>query len=203
MIVWVDVETTGLDERAGCLLEVAVVATDDDLAEVGGWLAPFSRVVWPASVSRDVEAWRRFVEGLDPVVRGMHVENGLFDEVLRSTYGSNLECVKENIVTWARALGGDLREVPLAGSTVGFDRRWLRAHAPAFEALFSHRAIDVSSVTELARRWVPSVYEGRPKAAKAHRALADVRESIEYLRYYRRVGFVGGAAAAGGDRWRS
>lgn len=85
-------------------------------------------------------------------------------------------------------------QTPLAGSTVGFDRRWLRHQMPKLEALFSHRSVDVSSVVELAKRWAPTVYEARPKAkdGAAHRALADVRESIAYLRYFRDRGFIGG-----------
>lgn len=84
-------------------------------------------------------------------------------------------------------------QTPLAGSTVGFDRRWLKEHMPKLEALFSYRSVDCSSLTELAKRWAPSVYEARPRAEHAaHRALADVRESISLLRFYRDRGFVGG-----------
>lgn len=89
-----------------------------------------------------------------------------------------------------------LTQTPLAGSTVSFDRSWLREHFPELERLFSHRSIDVSSLTELAKRWAPEVYKGRPGAGlsqddKPHRALADARESINTLRYYRAAGFVG------------
>lgn len=79
----------------------------------------------------------------------------------------------------------------LAGSTVGFDRAWLAEHMPALERLFHYRSIDVSSITELAKRWCPKVYADRPKAGEAHRALADVKESIAYLSYYRDSGFIG------------
>jgi oligoribonuclease (3'-5' exoribonuclease) len=85
-----------------------------------------------------------------------------------------------------------LSQTPLAGSTVGFDRRFLKEHMKSLEAMFSYRSIDVSSLVELAKRWAPEIYEKRPKAENgaAHRALADVRESINYLRYFREVGFI-------------
>lgn len=100
--------------------------------------------------------------------------------------------------SWLPKMIPALSQTPFAGSTVSFDRRWLRAHMPTLEALVSYRSIDVSSLTELARRWSPEAYAGRPGAGKAkedlaHRALADVRESIAYLRYYRERNFVGGA----------
>ena len=92
---------------------------------------------------------------------------------------------------YREVLAPALSATPLAGSTVGFDRAWLDEHMPALHGLFHYRSIDVSTITELAKRWSPGVYEGRPKAGAAHRALADVMESISYLRYYREVGFVG------------
>lgn len=91
-----------------------------------------------------------------------------------------------------------LSQTPLAGSTVAFDRRWLREHMPALEKLFHYRSIDVSALVELARRWAPEVDKARPKGegGAKHRALADVRESISYLRYYRKTGFVGAQVTA-------
>lgn len=102
-----------------------------------------------------------------------------------------LEC-PERSTMWVRKSIPLASQTPLAGSTVGFDRKWLREHTPKLEALFSYRSVDVSSLTELAKRWAPAVYEARPKAGAAHRALADVRESISYLRFFRARGFVGG-----------
>lgn len=195
MIVWTDVESTGLDERNGHLLEVALVLTDDELVEQGH----FSVVVQPVGTTIDAT-----VANMDVVVREMHTANGLIAE-LREGGGVRRYEAEEHIIKWLKGPCTSpeqeklslesLSKVPLAGSTVGFDRRWLREHMPRLEALFSYRSIDVSSITELARRWSPSTYEGRPKAGKAHRALADVRESIAYLKYYSNVGFIAGRAA--------
>ena len=93
--------------------------------------------------------------------------------------------------TGRNSSGEPAYDVPLAGSTVGFDRRWLKRHLPSVEGLVSYRALDVSTITESAKRWAPDIYAGRPKKASAHRALADVRESIAYLSYYLDTGFLG------------
>lgn len=236
MIVFVDVETTGLFENEGHLLEVALVLTDDDLNEV----AHVSTLVRP--VGRDVDALQ-----MDDVVRAMHIKNGLLDELKRPGVPRRYEaeallvewvkkafegvpdvatekCVHcdkrqeqhemDTIAAHARRdpvpqrscergylYGGfpaafspkfvsALSVMPLAGSTVSFDRRWLRQHMPELEKLFSHRSVDVSSVGELAARWAPEVYAGRPRSTDQHRALADARGSIELLRYYRAQDFI-------------
>ena len=183
MIAWVDVETTGLEEREGDLLEVAIVLTDDDLREI----ADRNLIVQPTRMSLDC-----VIGFMDPNVREMHTKNGLIADLHRG-YGLQKYEVQTHLIDWlsASALPD---KTPLAGSTVAFDRRWLRHHMPKLEALFSYRSIDVSSLTELAKRWAPAIYEGRPKAKPeevVHRALADVRESIAILRYYRESGFIG------------
>lgn len=224
MIVFMDTETTGLDERTGHLLEVAAVVTDDRLEEV----ASFSVAVKPVGIGVDQM-------NMDSIVREMHTKNGLLNDVRaqgsrrheaalqlveffrRAFVGvpdvSTGMCLCGQGETWHAGLGGEgacvqnaldggfravtapaLSRTPIAGSTIGFDRRWLRAHMPVVEELFSYRSIDVSSLTELSQRWAPAIYEGRPKADKAHRALADARESIAYLKYFRACGFVGGGA---------
>ncbi len=193
MIVWVDTETTGLDPENGNLLEVALVVTSDDLEEV----AARSVIVQPIA-PLGLDAWR---EHLDPVIQDMHGKNGLLDVIGRGD-GIGLREAEVQFFAWVWTLDQrpyvgcfNLKKTPLAGSTVGFDRAWLKKHMPALESLFSYRSIDVSSITELAARWAPAIYEGRPKAdpAKiAHRALPDARESISILRYYRERGFVGG-----------
>ena len=235
MIVFADVETTGLDERDAHahLLEVALVVTDDDLNEV----AHDSTLVQVG----DALQLDALIEKLHPVVREMHEKNGLFAE-LRAGGGLVREVAEERLIAFAQdavpglvdldvcanckkkqlehapaMIGGQgteflaswctdgssksfrakqvslLSQTPLAGSTIGFDRRWLRAHMPALEGLFLYRSIDVSSINELAKRWAPALYEARPKNEQgaAHRALADVRESISYLKYFREAGFIG------------
>ena len=182
MIVWVDVETSGLDEKSGHLLEVAFVVTDDTLAE----RASTSIVVKPVGV--DVEAM-----GMPLVVREMHEKSGLLADIPK--IGVCRHEAEGQLTSWLGQTFGrleDLRSIALAGSTVSFDRRWLRAHMEKLEALFSYRSIDVSCLTELASRFSTAVYAHRPKKEKGvkHRALEDVRESINYLRYYLASGFV-------------
>lgn len=188
MIVWADTETTGLDPEHGNLLEVALVVTDDDLEEV----AARSVVVQPIA-PLGLDSWR---EHLDPFILDMHSKSGLLDEIFAGAGLLRHEAAGD-LIGWAlsRSAGFDLKKTPLAGSTVSFDRAWLKKHMPALESLFSHRSIDASSITELAARWAPAIYDNRPKADPekiAHRALPDVRESISILRYYHSRGFVGG-----------
>ena len=231
MIVWTDIESTGLDAKKDHLLEVAIVITDDELNEVAHDVV----VVQPVGVV-DIDKLE-----MDPKVRKMHTDNGLFEDVKKTPlhrYEGELQliavvkeafkkvppvaidkcaqCVrseKEHVEqlhpTSAMPLMAKLcpaegyytssfqakyvpalSQTPLAGSTVGFDKSFLKEHMPKLEAMFSYRSIDVSSIVELAKRWAPAVYEGRPKADKAHRGLADVRESIAYLRYFRTCGFI-------------
>lgn len=194
MIVWCDTETSGLDPKTGHLLEVALVTTDDQLNEV----AAKSVLVEPVGISID-----EMVAKLDPRVLEMHTKNGLLDE-LRA--GKGVRRFEAEVTLGAvggiyddhpllSVLWDALKRVPMAGSTIGFDRAWLKEHMPKLESLFSYRSIDVSSFTEMAKRWAPQVYESRPKKDPeqiAHRALADVRESIDILRYYRGR-FIGGA----------
>ncbi len=183
MIAWVDVETTGLDPEHGYLLEVALVFTDDELNVLGD---AFSRIVRP-SCSADYNWYR----ALEPVVFNMHAASGLLQAV-HAGEGVSIKDVQAEAIEFSSS-HGDLKSTPLAGSTVGFDRAWLKKHMPGLESLFSYRSVDVSSVKELCRRWAPGVAAARPKPSKpAHRALADVMESIEELRYYRSASFVGG-----------
>ncbi len=182
MIAWVDVETSDLDERTAHLLEVALVVTDDELREVGA----FSVVVEPIGGLTALAS-------MPDVVREMHEWSGLLEELRQGRCARRYEAglALWGFVNEVLAPRCPVNEMPMAGSSVGFDRRWLRHHLPELEARFHYRSIDVSSITEMAKRWAPSIYEERPKAAAAHRALADVRERVEYLRYYRRVGFLG------------
>jgi oligoribonuclease len=182
MIVWVDVESTALDESEGHLLEVAMVATDDELIE----RTYASVVIKPVGINiEDVK--------MPLIVREMHEKNGLLRDVAN---GFELGEGELNLIHWLKTDFGEiegLRKIPLAGSTIAFDRRWLRRHMPELHALFSYRSIDVSALTELAMRWAPAIYNDRPKPEKGapHRALDDVRASVALLRYYKEKEFVG------------
>jgi oligoribonuclease len=182
VIIWCDTETTDLDERKGLLLEVAFVVTDDDLKE----RAFCTWIINHGPRSADIT--------MKLVVREMHEKSGLLHDI-DLCLGHPLIEVERRIREWfAETFGdiNDLRKIPLAGSTISFDRRWLRHHLPEVERLFSYRSIDVSSITELADRWNKPAYAHRPKQDKhvPHRALDDAKNSIEYLRYYRAAGFI-------------
>lgn len=179
MIVFTDVETNDLDERAGTaqLLEVALVVLDDDLRE----RAATSVCCKPVGVGVDEME-------MPLVVRELHERSGLLADLRKPDALRRFEA-ESYLVEWlAQTFGNlELRNIPLAGSTVSFDRRWLREKMPAVERLFSYRSIDVSCLTELALRWSPPVHNERPKqdAGVAHRALTDALQSAETLRYYR------------------
>ena len=178
MLVWIDVETTGIDERTGSLLEVALVLTGDDLEEKAS-----TRVV--------IDPPRGDWSGqMSELVREMHTKNGLIEEVKASNL--TLREAVTHFLDW----GGIYvcNDIPLAGCNVSFDRRWIRHHMPEVEKLFHYRSVDVSSITELAKRWAPTIYEGRPRSTDGHRALSDALGAINLLRYYRRTGFVGGVS---------
>lgn len=180
MIVFVDVETNDLDERkeSAHLLEVALVVVDDNLVE----RAATSVVCKPVGVEvDDLE--------MPLLIREMHEKSGLLADLRKPDALRRYEAEKF-LVDWLGTTFGrieDLRQIPLAGSTVSFDRRYLRAKMPEVEALFSYRSIDVTCLTELAKRWSPAVHNDRPKeeVGVAHRALDDARHSVKVLRYYR------------------
>ncbi len=199
MIAWVDIETTGLDEETGQILEIAVAVTDDDLVEVLEGPSLVIEVARP-----DYGALTRRVAAMDPVVVEMHEKSGLLEALRHPDFCVSLEeaerrCADFFMSSPFRSRGqryvsidecsATLREMPLAGSGVHFDRRWLRRHMPVLEGLFHYRNLDVSSLKEAAKRWAPLVYDTRPRDEKAHRAMPDVRHSIEELRHYRRFLF--------------
>lgn len=183
MIVFADVETTTVDERDGHLLEVSMIATDDNLVERTG----VSVLINPVDTTIDKIEFPL-------IVREMHEKSGLIDDLM-SGKGKNICDAQMKLHEWVhdefKEITG-LRRIPLAGFSIAFDRRWLQFHMRELNELFSHRSIDVSSLTELAMRWAPEIYNGRPRPPKGapHRALDDVRASIATLRYYRDSGLI-------------
>lgn len=166
-----DLEMTGLDPARHRIVEVATLVTDDDLAVV----AEGPDLVIAASAG-DLAA-------MDEVVRAMHTRSGLLAAVQAST---------TTLAEAAAATLGFLREhaptpgtVPLAGNSIGTDRRFLAAYMPEVEAHLHYRSVDVSTVKELARRWYPDAFATAPKKAGGHRALDDIKESVDELRFYR------------------
>ena len=174
-LVWIDCEMTGLDLGSDLLVEVAALVTDSELNVLGDGV---DVVIRPPADS--------LVQMRD-VVRQMHTTSGLLEEL---DAGVTLEEAQQVVLDYVRAFVPEPRRAPLAGNSVATDRGFLARDMPDLESHLHYRIIDVSSIKELARRWYPRVYFASPEKRGGHRALADIRESIEELKYYREALFV-------------
>jgi oligoribonuclease len=124
---------------------------------------------------------------MDEVVRQMHTRSGLLDAIASSEV--TLKAAADETLEFVRKHAPEARKVPLCGNSIGTDRRFLAAYMPELEEYLHYRSIDVSTIKELARRWYPEAYAGAPKKGGAHRALDDIRESVEELKYWRNTVF--------------
>ena len=167
---------TGLDLAHDALIEVAVVVTDADLVPVDDGL--------DVIIHTDDAA----LDNMVPVVRDMHAHSGLTDEVRASTV--QLQQAEKLVLEYVRQHVPEARSAPLCGNSIATDRGFLARDMPELDAHLHYRMIDVSSLKELAKRWYPRVYQSQPKKGLAHRALADIQESIRELAYYRATLFV-------------
>jgi oligoribonuclease len=174
-MVWIDCEMTGLDLRADALVEVAALVTDFELNVVGDGI---DLVIAPPADA---------LEQMDPFVREMHTTSGLLEQL---EGGVTLEEAERQVLEFLGEHCPPGTRPPLAGNSVGTDRAFLARDMPALERFLHYRIVDVSSIKELARRWYPRAYFNAPAKGGNHRALADIRESIEELRYYRAAIFV-------------
>ena len=174
-LVWVDCEMTGLDLGADALIEVACIVTDSELNEVD---AGCTVVIAPPPEA---------LEQMSDFVRNMHVESGLLDEL---PGGTTLEAAQEQVLAYVKSHVAEGTRAPLCGSSVYVDRGFLARDMAEFDAFLHYRVLDVSSFKEVIRRWYPKVYYASPDKHGGHRALADIRESIAELRYYREAVFV-------------
>jgi oligoribonuclease len=174
-LVWIDCEMTGLDLRADALIEVAALVTDFDLNVLGDGV--------DVIVKPPAEALEQMV----PFVHDMHVSSGLLEEL---DAGVTLAEAEAQVLAYVREQCGEGNRPPLAGNTVATDRAFLSRDMPDLEGFLHYRIVDVSSIKELARRWFPRAYYNAPAKGGNHRALADIQESIEELRYYREAVFV-------------
>lgn len=174
-IVWIDCEMTGLDLGKDALVEVAALVTDSQLNVLGEGVDVVIRP--PDGV----------VDTMVDVVRTMHTSSGLLAEL---DNGITLQEAQQLVLDYIKTYVPDPRKAPLAGNSVGTDRAFLVRDMPELEAHLHYRIVDVSSIKELARRWYPRVYFASPAKNGGHRALADIRESIEELKYYREILFV-------------
>ncbi len=175
-LVWIDCEMTGLDVANDKLIEVAVLVTDSEL----NVLDPGLDLV----IHADDEA----LAGMPQVVQEMHAHSGLTDEVRAATL--TLADAEAQVLAYVQRFVPEPRTAPLCGNSIATDRGFLARDMPNLDAHLHYRMIDVSSIKELARRWYPRIYFAQPEKGLAHRALADITESIRELAYYRRTAFV-------------
>ncbi|HEY5267267.1 MAG TPA: oligoribonuclease [Acidimicrobiales bacterium] len=175
MLVWMDLEMTGLEPDRHVIVEIATLITDDELNVI----AEGPDLVVSATTEQLTE--------MGTFVTEMHTKSGLLPEILASTVTlseaetKTLEFLKVHIV--------EPRSVPLCGNSIGTDRRFLQEYMPTLESFLHYRNVDVSTLKELARRWYPDVVAAIPEKATSHRALDDIRESINELAYYRSTMF--------------
>ncbi|MEZ5093767.1 oligoribonuclease [Nocardioides sp.] len=174
-LVWIDCEMTGLDLGADALVEVAALVTDFDLNVFGEGI---DLVIKPPAAA---------LAQMGDYVRTMHETSGLLDEL---DAGTTLAEAEAQVLGYIREHCPGGSRPPLAGNTVATDRAFLARDMPDLEAFLHYRIVDVSSIKELARRWFPKAWFQSPLKQGNHRALADIQESIEELRYYREAVFV-------------
>ena len=171
MLVWMDLEMTGLDPARHVIVEIATIVTDDELEIVAE--GPDLVVHQPAEA----------MAGMEEIVRTMHTSSGLLKAIEASTI--TLEEAGKATLEFIREHVPEARTVPLCGNSIGTDRRFLAIYLPEIEEHLHYRSVDVSTIKELTRRWYPGALDAVPRKATAHRALDDIRESIEELRWYR------------------
>jgi oligoribonuclease len=175
-LVWIDCEMTGLDLGSDKLIEIAVLVTDADLNILGDGL--------DVVIHADDAALSSMVD----VVTQMHTRSGLIEEVRASTV--DLAAAEKAVLDYIRQHVKQGKTAPLAGNSIATDRGFIARDMPELDSFLHYRMIDVSSIKELCRRWYPRIYYGQPAKGLAHRALADIHESIRELQYYRRTAFV-------------
>jgi oligoribonuclease len=169
-LVWLDLEMTGLDVERHVIVEIAALVTDDDLQPVDD------------GIDLIVHATPEQLAEMDDFVRAMHTKSKLLPEIEASTL--SLAAAGAQVLEYVRSHVAE-GTAPLCGNSIGVDRRFLDRHLPELDKFLHYRSVDVSSFKELCRRWYPAVYKKRPDKTETHRALADVRESIAELQYYR------------------
>jgi len=175
-LVWIDLEMTGLEVERDVIVEIACIVTDSELNALDDGIQLI--------VHADAEA----LTAMGDFVREMHTKSGLLPEI----EGSDIDvaAAQKAVLDYVRAHVPTASAAPLCGNSIGTDRRFLAIYMRELDDYLHYRSIDVSSIKELCRRWYPAVYKKRPGKAEHHRALDDIRESIEELRFYRKHLFV-------------
>ncbi|GAA1999325.1 oligoribonuclease [Nakamurella flavida] len=175
-LVWIDCEMTGLDLKNDKLIEIAALVTDADLNILGEGI--------DIVIHADDEA----LANMPPVVTEMHAKSGLTEEVRASTV--TVPEAERMVLDYLKQFIPEPRTAPLAGNSIGTDRGFIARDMPELDGHLHYRLVDVSTIKELTRRWFPRIYFAQPTKGLAHRALADITESIRELAYYRRTAFV-------------
>jgi oligoribonuclease len=175
-LVWIDCEMTGLDLGKDALIEIAVLVTDSELN------------ILDDGVDVVIHADDDALDAMPDVVREMHAKSGLTEAVRASTV--SLAEAEKQVLDYVRQHIPEARSAPLCGNSIATDRGFIARDMPALDAHLHYRMVDVSSIKELCRRWYPRIYYAQPDKGLAHRALADIRESIRELIYYRGTAFV-------------
>lgn len=174
-IVWADCEMTGLDTERHVLVEIAVIVTDADLNPLD------------EGIDIVIHATEEQLAEMDDYVTTMHASSGLTEQIRASKV--SLEQAEQQVLEYIKRFVEVPGQAPLAGNSIGTDRGFIAAYMPQLDSYLHYRMIDVSSIKELTRRWYPAVYNGQPDKGMSHRALADIRESIRELEFYRRALF--------------
>jgi len=175
-LAWIDLEMTGLDVERDVIVEIACIVTDADLQPIDGGV----QIV----VRQDDATLAR----MDEFVRNMHNKSGLLAEIPVATH--DVASAQQAVLEYLRTHISSPASTPLCGNSIGMDRRFLAKYMPDVDNFLHYRSVDVSSLKELCRRWYPAIYRKRPGKVEQHRALGDILESIEELRYYRAEMFV-------------
>lgn len=175
-LVWIDCEMTGLRLGSDKLIEVAALVTDSELNVLG------------EGVDIVIHADDAALADMPDVVKEMHARSGLTEEVRASTV--TLAEAEERVLAYIKEHIPNAGTAPLAGNSIATDRGFITRDMPLLDDYLHYRMIDVSSIKELCRRWYPRIYFGQPEKGLSHRALADIKESIRELKYYRQTAFV-------------
>lgn len=175
-LVWIDCEMTGLQLSSDKLIEIAALVTDSELNILG------------EGVDVVIHADDDALAAMPAVVKKMHAASGLTEEVRASSV--TIDEAQAMVLEYLRKQIGSSGAAPLAGNSIATDRGFIARDMPELDGYLHYRMVDVSSIKELCRRWYPRIYFGQPEKGLAHRALADIRESIRELKYYRATAFV-------------